>query len=767
MPSLAYAGQTILFTATAPFKNSTLAFGDGVTTIVPFGTTAVAHVYANPGAYTATLSAPIGVAPLSVQTTVRIAPVSGALIASPVRNVVGEPIAFAARDIAAPGFPAPPPLMLSFGDGTAPLSVPASGTYSHAFANPGIYVAQLLTSTGALVASAAVEADARTARVPIGEIFNVTPSLSPALAGSDIALIVNYNLLLPPTAYASELPALDAIVDLLAPDGRLIRRSDPFPIAYSAAGGPVLRTARIPYTVPVDAGGAYKLRVYLRSEQGGTVALAQPIPLLVTAGPDPAPKAIAAVHAGGALEVGPHASQSPATLNANLTAGLQWPASTLAFSGLFDPVSRRVDPKLWYSGGPPPKIVAPDSQQGQPQGNPDATLGFAQATLPSILGGGDPLRGFRWIDASGPFTYQFGYGYTQLGSTTQSPQYGSIFEVTRALPRAGGLDFTLFAHADDANGYVPNGSIDAAPYSSHAAVLEYHEQPMKNLTLVAAGALANAEDELDAQHSQSDASDKLQLQYASGSTNASIEYDNAGEYMGLGGGPGALADRADLLSQLQLPLSRISTLALGFNRMDTRSAFSRQTDTYVAYTLTPPALSYTLSFRSDGQRASGVETLTNQIGFGVSKSGAGWNFAFNANLSALRDALGNASSTTRTAALQYTRQVGRHTLSFGIDANAVAGASGSAQVGETLSYGFPFATRANGNGFELITQLGNTVSSSASAAARDDGLTAILSYHMGTHVSLGIVGDFRSHYAPFPRVNQSASALRARLDVQL
>lgn len=766
-PAMAYAGQKIAFTVTTPVANTSLAFGDGSGTILPAGTATVTHVYLNQGSYVATLTAPPGPSPLVAQTNVQIAPIVGVLQASPARGLTGSPFSFVAQDVRAPGFPAPPPLVLSFGDGSAPAMVPASAVYAHAYAKPGTYLVQLLASSGAVLAATTVEADVQTARVPIGAIYSVLPSLSPVLAGSDITLLVTYNLLLPPTPFVSQAPALEAVVDLLTPQGRIVRRSDPFSIAYSSGGGPGLRVARIPYNVPVDAAGAYKLRVYFRSAQGGAVALADAIPFLVTGGPDPVPNVSTAVHASGAIEAGPHAGSSPATLNADLTTALQWPSGRLALSGLFDPVSRRLDPNLAFFGGPPATIGSPDSTQGQPHGNPSANLGLTQAKLPSILGGGDQLRGFDWTNTAGPFTYQFGYGYTQIGTSTQSAQYGSLFDVSRTLSKNGGLEFAIFSHADQADRYVPTPSLGDGPYSSHAAVLEYHQQAIKHLTLIASGSIASAANELNAGAAQADASDKMQMQYANGGTSGSLEYDNAGEYMGLGGGPGALADRANFLSSLQFALSPISTLALGYNRVETRSVFSRQTDTFLTYSLTPGTTAITFSLRSDGQLAAGADTSTEQLSFGVSKNGANWNLAFNGNISSLRDAIGNAGSTTRTASLQYSRQAGRHTLSFGLNGNAIGGLSGSAQVAETLAYGFPFATRPNGSGFEFITQLDNTNTRSFFVDGRDMDWNAILSYHLGTHVSIGIVGDFRRHAGPAPLLNQSASALRARLDVQL
>src|ERR1700681_3971949 len=270
------------------------------------------------------------------------------LNATPAAVLTGGPVTFTgtAQSRAAGAF------RLAFGDGAAISFASPSFSIPHVYGLGGSYVARLSDANNTTLAVATVRVVAAgpggapgnpgvtflPGRTPIGQIYTTTLTIPTVLAGGETGIVVRYSIG-DPTYIASGAPLL-AIVELRSRKGRLIRRSDPLEIVTSLRTG--LQTAVIPYSVPVDAGGAYALNVILRAAGGGTIATSDPLPLLVAAGPDPRPVLHAELRATGSIEIGPN-SATTTTFNPGLTTAVQFPNSVLAIPGLYDPVSHRPD----------------------------------------------------------------------------------------------------------------------------------------------------------------------------------------------------------------------------------------------------------------------------------------------------------------------------------------------------------------------------------------------------------------------------------------
>jgi len=91
------------------------------------------------------------------------------------------------------------------------------------------------------------------------------------------------------------------------------------------------------------------------------------------------------------------------------------------------------------------------------------------------------------------------------------------------------------------------------------------------------------------------------------------------------------------------------------------------------------------------------------------------------------------------------------------------------QVGESLTYGFPFGgRRVNGSvvgGFELQLSATNSNAHSSSTGGYDEELSGILSYHLTPHVAIGLRPEFDWHGDAVSANRHKASALRLRIDL--
>jgi PKD repeat protein len=172
-PTSVQAGRPVTFTYRAsppavapPFPSVSLAiqFGDG-TSSGPIeggpGQTLqgeVVHTYAAPGSYTATLIATAsngqtGAAEATVQVNAECGPPVVTVSAAPAAAIVGQPVTFTYAAVAGEGCTmetAPlPALLISFGDGSAPLPLSdPSGSIAHSYSAPGTYTVTVTARSG-------------------------------------------------------------------------------------------------------------------------------------------------------------------------------------------------------------------------------------------------------------------------------------------------------------------------------------------------------------------------------------------------------------------------------------------------------------------------------------------------------------------------------------------------------------------------------------------------------------------------------------------
>ena len=764
---------------------------------------------------------------VALATLIASAPAAAAafLNATPSATTAGSPVTFSgtAQSRAAGAF------RLDFGDGAAVSFASSSFSFTHVYALGGSYVARLSDGFRNTLAVATVTVAPGPAggqlgvpflpgRTPIGQIYTTTLTIPTVLAGGDTGIVVRYSVG-DPTYIASGAPLL-AIVELRTPKGRLIRRSDPLEIVTNRQTG--LQTAVIPYSVPVDAGGAYALRVILRAAGGGTIATSEPLPLLVAAGPDPAPALHADIRASGSIEIGPNTAAAT-TFNPGLTSALQFPTASLALTGLYDPVSHRPDPVLTLTSGAP-ALQSPDAAAAQPSpaaagspapspsvlpsastavppvssstaapaasAAPDAspaavpvaspaasptanfkdTLGLGTAALPPLLGGSSTLRGLDVTRTAGPWVLHGAAGYTKLATPSTPAERATVVDLSHALG-AGSFRVAAFGRVDDVRPGDVVTTGDAGPLRAAVTAFQLDEPLVRNLTVSATGAQSSATS-LVLPFSVADASVRSVLAYTSGRTSASWEYHNAGDGFSTGAGPGATADRAGWISSVAFNLNPKAALTLGASREETRSVATRQTDASATLNLTPNDKTQAqLALRRDTQASATTNTTTDQLNATLATALLGGQIALNGSLVGLSDALVSANAaTTRTATLQFTRQSNAHTLGIGFTGTSVSGANANAQAGQSLTYGFPVGGHtvdgALLHGFELQFSLTNTASSSAAAVGADQALSAIVSYHLTRHVALGVRFEVDHHSGTAVVAQPNAtSVLRLRLDV--
>ncbi len=796
----------------------TLYFGDGARATLPtYATATIPHTYTRSGPYNISVAGPTGTAFATSQLVTVVA--QNQSLTVPLVPVPAHVPADISVKIVAPNGFAAAPQRLAYGDGTAIL-VATTGTYPHAYGAPGRYGVTLLdTRTGTIVASGVVVVQGVVSRVPLGSVYASTFTTSPVLAGATTNLLVTFSVAVPSLATIAD-PIL-GYVDVLDSAGKLVRRTDQFVIAPSDYAGAGVHTVSIPFDTPVDGRGTYQTRVVLASAAGGTIAVGPPATLVIIGGPDPEIKIDTQFHSTGALEVGPHAGRPGATFDPGLAVGFLLPTYSGILTGLYDPISRRSDPLLTIKSGAQQQVSAPDATPiphlangtesrsnstfaipdpaaaassspddspapaGSTETHPGAPatprpprqpahpfselVGRGQATLPELLGGGSTLRGGDLVDTVGPTSIQVGYGYTALGTAVSSPQRGTIADLTRTLGTDGRLRLTYFARQDDPTRYpMPPGTTGALVTDSE--LLEFVSPTYRGFHLGAAGALSTAHGILG-NYRTDDASDKFTFGYVHDQTNIVLDYHNAGPIFAVGGGPGATSDRVGFGSSAQLPLAKVGSLALGYSRDESRSAFSRQSDAFGTFNFTlPHASTLALGFKRDTQVASSsdIKTDSGTLAFGT-HAGIG-TLALSASLSATGDHMTpDNGATTRTASLQYAMQSNAHALGIGINASTVSGGGLNAQVGESVTYAFPFGGRVVGGavvrGLELQLSGSNVASHGNGSAGYDQALTSILAFHLTRHLAIGLRGEYNWHGDIIDTNRRKSSALRLRLDL--
>ncbi len=444
--------------------------------------------------------------------------------------------------------------------------------------------------------------------------------------------------------------------------------------------------------------------------------------------------------------------------------------------------------------------------------------GRSQSSLPDSLGGGATIRGVDVGDTLGDTTYHVGYGYTQLASGTTPAQRGEIFEINRTLGTDGFARVSYFGRQDDVDTNGPDVAASPAavmpglsgPLSTGSEAIQLSLPTFDGFKLSLAGAISGAQTLQNVNDVTEDAADKIAATYSHGSDNFSFEYHNAGPQFAVGSGPGATSDRVGFASSANLAFGALLSTALTYSRDEARSAFSRQTNAGVTFNFTLPQSS-TLSLgvtrgtqlASQSDTRSDAETLAygRHIGIGT--------LAVNGSVSSVSDFISaNNDAITRTGSVQYAVQSNGHSLGIGITATRVStfpalpvpvpevttdpsigspdsatapggvgstavtpvtGSGGNAQVGESLTYGFPFGGKVvNGaivHGLELQLSATNTNARSDASGAYDEALSGILSYHLSAHVAVGLRTEYMWHGDIVDANRHKESAIRLRLDL--
>jgi hypothetical protein len=389
--SIALPGQTVNFTIsytnTCMALASTLDFGDGNMMVLgPPYPKSVSHVYAQPGTENLTLSIVIVNAVIIARTTVTIAnPAMFSLTAAPTSVIAGQAVNFTAST----GRTAIPGAYVDFGDGSLQVLSAPTQVLIHHYNNPSLYTARLLiTGQGVSYAQAQVNVALNPVQVPIGQVYSSFLVGSPVLAGTDTSIALTYRIITPYIAGSGGVSPLQVIVELADRKGHVVQRSDPFVPPYNPNAPNDVQTVLIPYTVPADAGGDYLVRLYVRVDQGGTVAVGRALPLQIIGGPDPAPIVNNQFHASGAVLTNSGTNRGGYNVNLGLTTALQWSSDEVLLTGLFDPVSKKVDPLFTFQSATPAPVTAPNAT---PAPNSSTTSADSGTVTPPPTNTGTPI----------------------------------------------------------------------------------------------------------------------------------------------------------------------------------------------------------------------------------------------------------------------------------------------------------------------------------------------------------------------------------------
>jgi hypothetical protein len=247
---------------------------------------------------------------------------------------------------------------------------------------------------------------------------------------------------------------------------------------------------------------------------------------------------------------------------------------------------------------------------------------------------------------------------------------------------------------------------------------------------------------------------------------------------------GATSDSAGGSAQANLSLSRLATLAVNFAHDFARSADSGSTQEGASFTLaTPQNFQIALTTSDDKTLATMSDSTTHNYAVTLSKTGTVTGFNLNGTLATVSDALDPSSAgVTRTGTLQYTIMHGASNVSFGLTGTANQVGVPSANVSESVVLSFPIGVghqqTANpaasatsfsaSRGFEVQLSGSNTNQPGTTSDTRDAVFSALVSYHLGPHLSLGLHASTDRHTdILIPANTATANALRVRMDVML
>lgn len=651
------------------------------------------------------------------------------------------------------------PVVLLFDDGQQAIISSPTFSVTHAYARPGEHIAFLRTLSGAFLDDAGVAVFAESARVPLGAIYSTAVSASPVLAGSVITVFITFRIVVPgptfPVEFNDAAPGFQAIVDLEDARGNLIHRGDPAPL--DRFDSDVVQHVRLPYSIPVDARGAYRLRAYIQAVDRGTVAVGTPtIVDVIGNSPD---EAVAArgLRAAGSIEAGRRPQIEGENINPGMTVASQNGSSTSALSAFSDPVSQRVDPLLVLTSLLPAHLVSPNSLDTEPKQPP--ALSFAgpaqptqyydafgrfMAAMPDILGGASTMRGANATYRTAPgWTFQASGGNTELFSVPHfSPQtfeqFGDAFEIGRFWSATDGVGIFHHGRGDNPSRFF---YFQQGPQLADVNAIRAAHALGRDLTLAGGAAFSGYRINLPGTRSVSDTGDLIRTDYNNGFTSLTVQYHNFGQSFTPGEGSEARSDRAGLTASAFVPFLRAGQIGLNWDREGTRSATGTQTlasaflNFQVAHETTVQAQ---ISRDRELTQLTDVknDALTVHLG-----RGDPWHyFAIDGSAVFSRDFVDPAASvTTRTGSAQYSFQRGIQAIAIGISAVENGGQLARNDVTESLTDGITFGGRQRKAG--LQAGLVSTHTWDRYFGYINDDVTASLTYTIARGVTVGFKGE--------------------------
>lgn len=688
---------------------------------------------------------------------VRAAPPPDArLAANPEFVRPGEPVTFSGSVGTGTVLPA----VLLFDDGQQAMITSPTFSISHAYARPGEHVAFLRTLSGAFLDDAGVVVLADSARVPLGAIYSTAVSASPVLAGSVITVFLTYRIVVPgpgfPVAFNDSPPGFQAIMDLEDSQGNLIHRGDPTPLDRFDTD--VVQHVSLPYSVPVDARGAYRLRVYIQAVDRGTVAVGIPTTVDVIGNSPGDSVATGGVHAAGSVEAGRRPQIHGETINPGLTLSSQRRSSMSALSAFSDPVSQRVDPLLVLTSLLPTHLASPNALDTEPKQPPalpyvssaqrsqyyDA-FGRFMATMPDVLGGFSTMRGVSGTYRTAPgWTFQASGGNTELFSFPRFDepqtfeQFGDAFEIGRFWSPSDGVGIFHHGRGDNPSRffYFPQG-----PQIADVNAIRAQGALSPRVTVAGGAAFSGYRVNLPGTQSIADTGDIVTADYHHDLTNVTVQYHNFGQSFTPGTGRDARSDRAGITASAFLPLSSVGQIGLDWDREGTRSYPGTQTFTSARLNF---ELAHGTNVQAQVSRDRELTQLTDVkndiLALHVGRGDPFHYFLVNGTAVFSRDFVDpTASVTTRTGSAQYSFQHGIQAIAFGVSAVQNGGVLARNNVTESLTDGITFGGRQRKIGVQAGLVSTHTWSRYFGYVNAD--LTGSLTYRVARGITVGFKAE--------------------------
>jgi hypothetical protein len=679
------------------------------------------------------------------------------------------------------------PVHLSFGDGSQTIISTARFSLTHSYGRPGVYNVFMTTATGFLLNATAVIVAAPTPKLPLGAIYSTSVTASPVLSGSVINIFVTYRIAVPSgpgAVLAGPLPAFQAIVDLEDANGDLIHRSDPTPV--NREDFDLAQNATITYSVPVDAAGAYQLRVFIQAVDRGTVAVGAPITLDVIGNGPGTPVDAAGVHAAGSVEFGHRPQITGEPVNPGITASTQQNVSTSQLGVFSDPISNRVDPLLALMSLMPATLSSPnalDTTPKLPAALPIAVsgqkaqyydgFGRSMAPMPDIIGGFATIRGLNAVYRTAPgWTFQTSVGNTELYSVQRYQpqtfeQVGDVFELGRFWSDADSVQFFHQGRGDNPSRFLGYPGSADGPQVADVNALQITHGLDRDISVAASGADSRSYANYPSAPFVWDSADVVSAAYHNGLSSATLQYHNFGQSYTPGDGLDAQSDRAGMLATATLPFAKTGQFAFNWDRESTRSAPGTQTITSALFGLGfSHGMDASASVTREREQTDLNDVTTNTVTLNLARSDTSHTFLANGSIVSSHDYVNDyLNTTTRIGSLQYSVQDGIQAVGLGVNATQLDSFFQESTVTESFSDGVAFGGVQRRIGAQV--GLANTnVRYGFGFGTVSDDLTGVISYRVARGVTVGFKGERTLFNAHVPQADSIAGGMRFVLIIE-